>query len=115
MNSKALAILFMVFGLVFALVECGRLTERASDGDSDSSEGGDDNSASSSDDDDALRGRKTEICSIQFHNVYLRIFSEEKRAIHDFLENEQDASQFLDQSRRIFSDQKSHMKEAKKK
>ena len=43
------------------------------------------------------------------------MLSEEKRAIRDFLENEDDASQFLDQSRRLFSDQKSQMKEAKKK
>jgi hypothetical protein len=39
---------------------------------------------------------------------------EEKRAILDFLQDEEDASQFLDRSRRLFSDQKSHMKEAKK-
>jgi hypothetical protein len=40
---------------------------------------------------------------------------DEKLAIRNFLENESEASQFLDQSRRLFSDQKSHMKEAKKK
>lgn len=36
-------------------------------------------------------------------------------AIRNFLEDQDDASQFLDQSRRLFSDQKSQMKEAKKK
>jgi len=41
-------------------------------------------------------------------------FLAEKRAIHNFLQGEEDASQFLDHSRRLFSsDQKSHMKEAK--
>ncbi|CAF2467152.1 unnamed protein product [Rotaria sp. Silwood2] len=93
MNSKYLAVLLMLFGLLFTLTQCERLTlnDRHTD-DSDSAEGGDD---SSDDVDDALR--------------------EEKRAIQDFLQNEDDASQFLDQSRRLFSDQKSHMKEAKKK
>jgi hypothetical protein len=43
-------------------------------------------------------------------------FSEEKRAILNFLQEDEDASQFLDQSRRLLtSDQKSHMKEAKEK
>ena len=93
MNSKVLAISLMVFGLVFAFVECGRLTERAND--NDSSESDDDSVDTNADDDASLR--------------------EEKRAIRNFLENEENASQFLDQSRRLFSDPKSHMKEAKKK
>jgi hypothetical protein len=42
-------------------------------------------------------------------------FSEEKRAILNFLQNGENANEFLDQSRRLFSDQKSQMKEAKKK
>ncbi len=42
-------------------------------------------------------------------------FLEEKRAILNFLQDGNDASQFLDHSRRLFSSQKSHMKDAKKK
>jgi hypothetical protein len=42
-------------------------------------------------------------------------FSEEKRAILNFLQDGENANEFLDQSRRLFSDQKSQMKEAKKK
>jgi hypothetical protein len=42
-------------------------------------------------------------------------FLEEKRAIFNYVQDEQDASQFLDRSRRLFGDQKSHMKEAKEK
>ncbi|CAF1147174.1 unnamed protein product [Rotaria sp. Silwood1] len=95
MNSKYLAISLMLFGLLFTLVQCERLTlnDRYAD-DSDTVENGDD---SSDDVDDAS-------------------LREEKRAIREFLQNEDDASQFLDQSRRFLtSDTKSHMKEAKKK
>jgi len=42
-------------------------------------------------------------------------FLEEKRAVLTFLQDGEDASQFLDQSRRLFSGTKDHMKEAKKK
>ena len=42
-------------------------------------------------------------------------FSAEKRAIRNFIQEQEDASQFLDRSERLFSDQKSQMKEAKKK
>ncbi|CAF1029402.1 unnamed protein product [Rotaria sp. Silwood1] len=95
MNSKYLAISLMLFGLLFTLVQCEQLTlnDRYAD-DSDTVENGDD---SSDDVDDAS-------------------LREEKRAIREFLQNEDDASQFLDQSRRFLtSDTKSHMKEAKKK
>ncbi|CAF5140878.1 unnamed protein product, partial [Rotaria sp. Silwood1] len=84
----------MLFGLLFTLVQCEQLTlnDRYAD-DSDTVENGDD---SSDDVDDAS-------------------LREEKRAIREFLQNEDDASQFLDQSRRFLtSDTKSHMKEAKK-
>ncbi|CAF0870759.1 unnamed protein product [Rotaria sordida] len=96
MNSKYLAMVLMLFGLLFILAQCERLTltDRYA-GDSDSVEGGGDDDNSDGVDDASLR--------------------DEKRAIRDFLQNEDDASQFLDQSRRLFSDAKSHMKEAKKK
>jgi len=43
-------------------------------------------------------------------------FSEEKRAIRNFLQDGENANEFLDQSRRFLTgDQKSQMKEAKKK
>lgn len=40
---------------------------------------------------------------------------EEKRAILNFLQKDEDASEFLDQSRRLFGGTKSQMKEAKEK
>lgn len=42
-------------------------------------------------------------------------FVDEERAIRAFLEDGDEASQFLDRSSRLFYNQKSHMKEAKKK
>ncbi|CAF0962632.1 unnamed protein product [Adineta ricciae] len=101
MNAKSLSILLLVFGLLFTLAQCGRLTKRSygedADDDSNGNENENDNGAddNSVDDDADLRA--------------------EKRAIRAFLENENDASEFLDRSSRLFSDQKSHMKEAKKK
>jgi len=96
MNSKYLAILLIVFGLLFTLAQCGRLTlrDQGDDDDSNDSDGGGDGGDSG---DDAAE------------------LPDEKRAILSFMQDEQDASQFLDRSGRLFGDQKSHMKEAKKK
>jgi hypothetical protein len=108
MNSK-LVVLFVVFGLLFTLAQCGRLTQRNQD-EADDSNDNDDND-DSQDTNAALRGRKR----IDFNISLIFEFVEEKQAIRSFLENEEDASEFLDHSRRLFSDQKSQMKEAKKK
>ena len=45
--------------------------------------------------------------------VFLVAFSEERRAIRNFLEGEDEASQFLEHSRRLFSSDLGHLKEAK--
>jgi len=92
MNSKTLVLVFLVCGVLLVVTECARLAKR----DADDFQNDDDDDDDTSDDAD-LR--------------------QEKRAIQNFLEDEDDASQFLEnsRSRRLFSDQKSHMKEAKKK
>lgn len=57
MNPKTLAVLFMLFGLLFTLAQCGRLTVRNQDDD----DGDDDNSAATddtNDDDDQQRMQK---------------------------------------------------------
>jgi hypothetical protein len=61
MNAKYLAILLVIFGVLFTLAQCGRLTVRSDDDDDDDN---DDNNGGGvidgdDDDDDAdLRGRK---------------------------------------------------------
>ncbi|UJR30720.1 hypothetical protein I4U23_018240 [Adineta vaga] len=96
MNTKYLSVLLLTFGLLITLAQCGRLTKRSNGEDADDNDDNDDNTNEEYTND----------------NTGLR---SEKRAIRDFLENEEDASEFLDRSSRLFSDQKSHMKEAKKK
>ena len=49
MNTKLFALLFLVFGVLFTVAQCGRLTERAQDETDDSSAAGDDNDDSGED------------------------------------------------------------------
>ena len=130
MNTKYLG-LVLIFGLLFTLAQCGRLTERNDDGDdgsdSNSAEvarrGDDDDDSDSGEtvvrsiDDDGSDSDETVVRSIEdTDEADDESLREEKRAIHEFLQGEEEASDFLDQSRRLFtSDTKSHMKEAKKK
>jgi len=60
MNAKYLAILLVIFGVLFALAQCGRLTVRSDSGDDDDNNGG--GVIDGDDDDDDLRGRKELIC-----------------------------------------------------
>jgi hypothetical protein len=62
MNAKYLAILLVIFGVLFTLAQCGRLTARSDDDDDD-----DDNNVGGvidgdDDDDDDLRGTKELTC-----------------------------------------------------
>ncbi len=112
MNSKYVASLLLIFGLLFTLVQCGRLTERGQDSNDDGDNANTYTGDDSNDDDNDLQSMKNKMTLFRW-NFEL---SDEKRAILNFLQTEDDASQFLDQSRRFLSgDQKSHMKEAKKK
>ena len=118
MNSKSLSIL-MIFGLLVALAQCRRYTLRSDEvNDDDSSAGGGDDSSSEASDAE-LRG--TESMDLYLYTIffdivfffYLLEFVDEKRAILRFLENNDDASQFLDHSRRLFSSKKGRMEEAR--
>ena len=61
MNAKYLIVLLLIFGLLFTLAQCGRLTAR-NQGDDDDNDVGDDTDGNGNGDDDAddadLRGRK---------------------------------------------------------
>ncbi|CAF1012783.1 unnamed protein product [Adineta steineri] len=110
MHAKNLSILLFTVGLLFTLAQCGRLTVRNHEDDDNSNDDNGDNDNSNDD----LTNEKRAIQNFLQDNDDDDL-SNEKRAIQNFLQDEEDASQFLDQSRRLFtSDQKSHMKEAKK-
>ncbi|CAF1168040.1 unnamed protein product, partial [Rotaria magnacalcarata] len=114
MNSKYLGLL-LIFGFLFTLAQCGRLTERNDDDDSSDSNSGE-TVVRSIDDDDSDSGENVVRSIEDTDGADDESLREEKRAIHEFLQGDEEASQFLDQSRRLFtSDTKSHMKDAKKK
>ena len=70
MNVKSLSIVLLVFGLLFTLAQCGRLTKRSYDedtaDDSNDNDNGDDNGVddNSVDDDADLRGKKPDARSV---------------------------------------------------
>ncbi|CAM2699584.1 unnamed protein product [Rotaria socialis] len=112
MNSKYLGLL-LIFGLLFTLAQCGRLTQRNDDDDSSDN---DETVVRSINDDDSDSDEAVVRSIEDADETDDESLREEKRAIHEFLQGEEEASEFLDQSRRLFtSDTKSHMKDAKKK
>lgn len=65
MNTKLFALLFLVFGVLFTVAQCGRLTERAQDDSDDDSAAGDD-SGDSGEDTAALRGKPASIHCLSY-------------------------------------------------
>lgn len=110
MFSKQYLALLIIFGVVLTYFHCDAFTLRDEDDDDSAAD-----VTEESDSDEDLSGKR----KLDFNYLFLCsneiLFLDEKRAIESFLEDQQDANQYLDQARRLFSDQKSHMKEAKKK
>ena len=100
MDSKLLISLFLVFGVLCVFVRSERLSFRGLDDANDDS------------DDDSGQF----FCSNS--NLVQNCFSfgiDEKQALREFLQDEDGANQFIQQSRRFFSSPKSLMKEAREK
>ena len=110
MNSKLFVALFLIFGIVIGYTQAGRLSLR------DDSDDDDDASRDTSNgDDDQAADLESKTMDERGAVAFFDSSLDEKRSIQNFLEDDDEASQFLDRSSRLFSDQKSHMKEAKKK
>jgi hypothetical protein len=57
MNTKVFALLFLVFGVLFTVAQCGRLTERSDDDSNDDSAAVDNANSDSDEDNASLRGK----------------------------------------------------------
>lgn len=111
MDSKLFLALFLIFGIVVAYTHAGRMSYRDLDDSADDDNDGD-NGADSGDDDAALEGETTDQKRVRINSFDLLA---EKRSIEKFLSEDDEANEFLDRSDRLFSSQRSQMKEAKKK